>query len=165
MDPTRESTYQFLDKFIGEMTGLFPDTYFHIDGDECNGKEWDAPRASSCTRKPTNSRPPPRYRLTSPAGYNNHRTSQDHGRLGRRTSTKHTARCRHPVMAWSADAKRRIGMVASELIGEREIVGLTAGATTTQIGRSLRHRRGIVVITNALNIGMELCNQLSSRRC
>ena len=42
MDPSRESTFQFLDKFIGEMTALFPDAYFHIGGDECNGKEWDA---------------------------------------------------------------------------------------------------------------------------
>ncbi len=42
MDPTRESTYEFLDRFIGEMTALFPDAYFHIGGDECNGKEWDA---------------------------------------------------------------------------------------------------------------------------
>jgi hexosaminidase len=42
MDPTRESTYQFLGQFIGEMTALFPDAYFHIGGDECNGKEWDA---------------------------------------------------------------------------------------------------------------------------
>jgi hexosaminidase len=42
MDPTRESTYQFLDKFLGEMTALFPDAYFHIGGDECNGKEWNA---------------------------------------------------------------------------------------------------------------------------
>jgi hexosaminidase len=42
MDPTRESTYQFLDNFLGEMTALFPDAYFHIGGDECDGKEWDA---------------------------------------------------------------------------------------------------------------------------
>ena len=42
MDPTREETYQFLDKFLGEMTSLFPDAYFHIGGDECDGKEWDA---------------------------------------------------------------------------------------------------------------------------
>lgn len=42
MDPTRESTYQFLDQFLGEMTAIFPDAYFHIGGDECNGKEWDA---------------------------------------------------------------------------------------------------------------------------
>ena len=42
MDPTREETYKFLDKFIGEMAGLFPDQFFHIGGDEVNGKEWDA---------------------------------------------------------------------------------------------------------------------------
>ena len=59
----------------------------------------------------------------------------------------------------SADAKRRIGLVASELVGENETIGLTAGTTTTQIGRSLRYRKDISVITNALNIGMELCNQ------
>jgi hexosaminidase len=42
MDPTRESTYKCLDKFINEMTTLFPDRYFHIGGDEVNGKQWDA---------------------------------------------------------------------------------------------------------------------------
>ena len=42
MDPTKDSTYKFLDTFIGEMAGLFPDAYFHIGGDECNGKEWNA---------------------------------------------------------------------------------------------------------------------------
>jgi hexosaminidase len=42
MDPTRESTFEFLDRFLGEVTALFPDAYFHIGGDECNGKEWDA---------------------------------------------------------------------------------------------------------------------------
>ena len=42
MDPTREDTYKFLDKFIGEMADLFPDAYFHIGGDEVNGKQWDA---------------------------------------------------------------------------------------------------------------------------
>jgi hexosaminidase len=40
MDPAREETYQFLDDFIGEMAGLFPDLYFHIGGDEVNGKAW-----------------------------------------------------------------------------------------------------------------------------
>ena len=42
LDPTRESTYKFLEKFIAEMTKLFPDEYFHIGGDEVDGKEWDA---------------------------------------------------------------------------------------------------------------------------
>jgi hexosaminidase len=42
MDPTQERTYKFLDGFIGEMAKLFPDQYFHIGGDEVNGKQWDA---------------------------------------------------------------------------------------------------------------------------
>ena len=42
MDPTQERTYRFLDEFIGEMAKLFPDLYFHIGGDEVNGKQWDA---------------------------------------------------------------------------------------------------------------------------
>jgi hexosaminidase len=42
MDPTREETYRFLDKFIGEVAKLFPDQFFHIGGDEVNGKQWDA---------------------------------------------------------------------------------------------------------------------------
>lgn len=41
-DPTKEATYEFLDKFIGEMAALFPDEYFHIGGDENNGKQWSA---------------------------------------------------------------------------------------------------------------------------
>ena len=42
MDPTNEKTYKFLDELIGEMARLFPDSDFHIGGDEVNGKEWDA---------------------------------------------------------------------------------------------------------------------------
>ena len=42
MDPTRESTYKFLEKFIAEMAKLFPDAYFHIGGDEVDGKQWSA---------------------------------------------------------------------------------------------------------------------------
>lgn len=51
MDPTKESTYKFINAFIGEMAHLFPDAYFHIGGDECNGKEWDSnPRIQRFTR-------------------------------------------------------------------------------------------------------------------
>src|SRR5579859_2500386 len=42
LDPTRESTYRFLEKFIAEMARLFPDAYFHIGGDEVDGKQWNA---------------------------------------------------------------------------------------------------------------------------
>jgi DeoR family transcriptional regulator, aga operon transcriptional repressor len=62
-----------------------------------------------------------------------------------------------------AAEKRRIGLAAAEMILEGETVGLSAGTTTTHIGRSLRHREKIQVITNALNIGMELCNRTSIR--
>ncbi|PYU10889.1 MAG: beta-N-acetylhexosaminidase [Acidobacteria bacterium] len=41
IDPTRESTYSFLTGFIGEMAALFPDSYFHAGGDECDPKEWE----------------------------------------------------------------------------------------------------------------------------
>ena len=40
LDPTRESTYTFLDGLVGEMAGIFPDAYFHIGGDESDGKAW-----------------------------------------------------------------------------------------------------------------------------
>jgi hexosaminidase len=40
LDPTREAIYTFLDGFIGEMAGLFPDPFFHVGGDEVNGKAW-----------------------------------------------------------------------------------------------------------------------------
>jgi hexosaminidase len=40
LDPSRESTYEFLDKLIGEMTELFPAPYFHVGADENNGAVW-----------------------------------------------------------------------------------------------------------------------------
>ena len=42
MNPTKEETYKFLDKFLKEMTQLFPDEYIHIGGDENNGRQWNA---------------------------------------------------------------------------------------------------------------------------
>jgi hexosaminidase len=42
IDPTRDGTYKFLDKFVGEMAALFPDAYFHIGGDEVINKPWDS---------------------------------------------------------------------------------------------------------------------------
>ncbi|HEY3404432.1 MAG TPA: beta-N-acetylhexosaminidase [Ohtaekwangia sp.] len=41
MDPTREEVYQFIDQFIGEMTTLFPDEYFHMGGDEVSPVAWN----------------------------------------------------------------------------------------------------------------------------
>lgn len=59
--------------------------------------------------------------------------------------------------------KRRIGLAAAELIQENETVGFTAGTTTTHVARNLRNRHNIRVITNAINIGMELSNCVGLR--
>jgi hexosaminidase len=42
INPIEERTYKFLEVFVAEMTKLFPDAYFHIGGDEVNGKAWTA---------------------------------------------------------------------------------------------------------------------------
>src|SRR6202030_3207969 len=42
LDPSREEVYTFLDKFFGEMAGLFPDAYMHIGGDEVTPRQWNA---------------------------------------------------------------------------------------------------------------------------
>jgi DeoR family transcriptional regulator, aga operon transcriptional repressor len=57
-----------------------------------------------------------------------------------------------------AAEKRRIGLAAAELIQENDTVGFTAGTTTTQVARPLRDRHNIRVITNAVNMAMELSN-------
>ena len=41
MDPSKESSYAFLDGFFGEMAQLFPDPYFHIGGDEVSPRFWN----------------------------------------------------------------------------------------------------------------------------
>ncbi len=55
--------------------------------------------------------------------------------------------------------KRRIGLAAAEMIANGEIVSIGAGTTTTQVARSIRHRKNITVVTNAVNIAMELSHR------
>jgi len=40
IDPSREETYAFIDKFVAEMAEVFPDPYFHTGGDEVNPTAW-----------------------------------------------------------------------------------------------------------------------------
>ncbi|UPL48081.1 beta-N-acetylhexosaminidase [Hymenobacter sublimis] len=40
MDPTKETTYTLIDSLLSEMTRLFPAPYFHIGGDENDGRQW-----------------------------------------------------------------------------------------------------------------------------
>ena len=58
-----------------------------------------------------------------------------------------------------AEEKRRIGLAAAELVKDGDTIGLTPGTTATQVARSLRHRKGITVVTNTVNVAMELCDR------
>lgn len=51
LNPTDEKVYAFINRFLGEMTLLFPDAYFHIGGDEVNGKQWNGNPAIVAYRK------------------------------------------------------------------------------------------------------------------
>jgi hexosaminidase len=42
LDPTNPKTYLLLGEIFGEVCPLFTSSYFHIGGDENNGKEWNA---------------------------------------------------------------------------------------------------------------------------
>jgi hexosaminidase len=54
MDPTKKSTYKFLKTFLTEMCALFPDAYFHIGGDENEGKQWNASKEIQEFKKKNN---------------------------------------------------------------------------------------------------------------
>jgi hexosaminidase len=54
IDPTKEYTYQFLDKLIGEMSTVFPAAYFHIGADENNGAAWKSNAAIVAFMKKNN---------------------------------------------------------------------------------------------------------------
>ena len=62
-----------------------------------------------------------------------------------------------------ADEKLKIALAAADLIQDNDTIGLTAGTTTTQVARKLRHLKNLHIVTNALNIGMELSNQADLR--
>ncbi len=55
-----------------------------------------------------------------------------------------------------AAEKRMIGIAAAELVTDGETIAIGAGTTTTEVARNLRHRKGITIVTNAVNIAMEL---------
>ncbi len=52
LDPTREEVYTFIERFFGEMATLFPDSHFHMGGDEVNAKVWRSnPKIQAFARK------------------------------------------------------------------------------------------------------------------
>lgn len=55
-----------------------------------------------------------------------------------------------------AQEKRSIGARAAEMIEEGDTIILDSGTTTFEIARSIKEKKNITVITNALNIATEL---------
>lgn len=55
-----------------------------------------------------------------------------------------------------ADEKQRIGSVAAALVKDGDSIILDSGTTTQQIAKHIRHRKELTVITNGINIAMEL---------
>ena len=58
-----------------------------------------------------------------------------------------------------SDEKRRIALAAAELMNKGDTIGLTPGTTTTQIMRALHPKKSITVVTNTVNVAMELSNR------
>ena len=54
LDPTNPKTYEILSSIFDEVCPLFPGSYFHIGGDENNGKEWNANPAIQLFKKDNN---------------------------------------------------------------------------------------------------------------
>lgn len=58
-----------------------------------------------------------------------------------------------------AEEKRRIALAAAECISPGSTIALTAGTTTTEVVRSLHRAERITVVTNTVNVAMELSNR------
>lgn len=58
-----------------------------------------------------------------------------------------------------SEEKRRIGLAAAQIVNEGNTIAISGGTTATQVARSLRNRKNITIITNTVNIPMELSNQ------
>lgn len=58
-----------------------------------------------------------------------------------------------------AEEKRRIAIAAAELVQTGQTIALSGGTTTTEVVRSLKMLSGITIITNTVNVAMELSNR------
>ena len=58
-----------------------------------------------------------------------------------------------------AEEKRRIAIAAAEMIEDGDTIAVTSGTTTTLVTRNIPQRAGITVVTNTVNVAMELCNR------
>jgi DeoR family transcriptional regulator, aga operon transcriptional repressor len=65
--------------------------------------------------------------------------------------------------AHQVEAKRKIAAAAKGLIRPGQVVGLSGGTTSTSLARQLRTMKEITIVTNAVNIALELQGQGGNR--
>jgi DeoR family transcriptional regulator of aga operon len=65
--------------------------------------------------------------------------------------------------AQQVEAKRKIAAMAKQLIESGLVIGISGGTTCTELARQLRAMENITVVTNAVNIALELQGQLGKR--
>jgi DeoR/GlpR family transcriptional regulator of sugar metabolism len=58
-----------------------------------------------------------------------------------------------------AEEKRRIAVAAVKLVSTGQTIALTGGTTTTEVALNLKMLSGISIITNTVNVAMELSNK------
>ena len=56
----------------------------------------------------------------------------------------------------NVDKKKRIGKYASTLVNDGESIILDSGSTTREVGLHLKNKSNLTIMTNAINIGLEL---------
>ena len=61
-----------------------------------------------------------------------------------------------------AEEKRRIGAMAATMIHDGETIILDSGTTTLEIARQIKKKRGLHIITNGVNIAVELMDARDS---
>ena len=59
--------------------------------------------------------------------------------------------------------KKRIGQAAAASVPDGAVVGMTGGSTTLEVARALADRRGITIVTNAINVAAELAEHSTVR--
>jgi DeoR family transcriptional regulator of aga operon len=68
---------------------------------------------------------------------------------------KHDLSFQDKVGTFAAE-KRRIAHAAAEMVQPGQTIALSGGTTTTEVVRYLKLLRGITIVTNAVNVAMEL---------
>ena len=59
----------------------------------------------------------------------------------------------------NSEAKRAIGITTARLLKSNQVIALGAGTTATQVALALRGRSNLSIMTNALNIALELSRE------